>query len=203
VQVQQSRSEAKEQTRRRLIEAAAEVIAERGFHGASLMEIADRADVTTGAIYSNFRSKEGLFLAVLDSIAIGFDHVPSGSEGEPVAERLKSLARWLAAQAVALENRRLLQLQVEFAQLALRDPTVMRILTGRVREERGKLGALLASREAAPPPRRTPPPQQLGELILGMLQGLMQQRLVDPEHVPEDLFVWAVEAILFAAGPSE
>jgi hypothetical protein len=53
------------------------------------------------------------------------------------------------------------------------------------------------------PPRRTPPPEQLAELIVGALQGLAQQRLIDPEQVPEELFVWAVEAILSAAGPGE
>jgi AcrR family transcriptional regulator len=56
----------RELTRTALMDAAAEVFASRGFHGASLEEIAETAGFTRGAIYKNFASKEELFLAVLD-----------------------------------------------------------------------------------------------------------------------------------------
>ena len=39
----------------------------RGFHGASLDEIADEAGYTKGAVYSNFAGKDDLFLALLDA----------------------------------------------------------------------------------------------------------------------------------------
>ena len=39
-----------------LIDAAAEVFAERGYDGAGVAEIARRAGVTTGAIYSRYLS---------------------------------------------------------------------------------------------------------------------------------------------------
>lgn len=39
----------------------------RGFHGASLDEIAEEAGYTTGAVYSNFKGKDDLFLAVMDA----------------------------------------------------------------------------------------------------------------------------------------
>ena len=50
-------------TRDTLIEAAAAVFARRGFHGASLDEIAETAGFTRGAIYKNFADKEDLFFA--------------------------------------------------------------------------------------------------------------------------------------------
>ena len=46
---------------------AAEVFAARGFHGASLDEIAETAGSTRGAIYKNFANKEELFFAVRDN----------------------------------------------------------------------------------------------------------------------------------------
>jgi AcrR family transcriptional regulator len=55
------------QTRDHLLEAAAQVFGERGFHGASLDDIAAAAGFTKGAVYSNFKSKEDLFLALLES----------------------------------------------------------------------------------------------------------------------------------------
>jgi len=54
----------RQQTRDHLLAAAAQVFAERGFHGASLDEVAAVAGFTKGAVYSNFRNKEGLFLSL-------------------------------------------------------------------------------------------------------------------------------------------
>jgi AcrR family transcriptional regulator len=56
----------RELTRTALVTSAAELFAERGFHAASLDEIAERAGFTRGAIYSNFENKEELFFAVLE-----------------------------------------------------------------------------------------------------------------------------------------
>src|SRR5260370_19214238 len=62
----------RELTRRILLEAAAVVSSREGFHGASLDEVAAAAGVTKGAVYSNFKSKEDLFLALLeDRVAEG------------------------------------------------------------------------------------------------------------------------------------
>lgn len=54
----------RQQTRDVLLDAAAVVFAERGFEGASLEDIAERAGYSRGAIYKNFGGKEELFLAV-------------------------------------------------------------------------------------------------------------------------------------------
>ena len=51
----------------RLLDAAAEVFAERGYEGAGVAEIARRAGVTTGAIYSRFTGKADLLAAALDA----------------------------------------------------------------------------------------------------------------------------------------
>ncbi|MFF8819304.1 TetR/AcrR family transcriptional regulator [Leucobacter sp. NPDC015123] len=53
------------ETRSRLLDAAAEVFTEFGIQGASVERICARADFTRGAFYSNFSSKEELFLALL------------------------------------------------------------------------------------------------------------------------------------------
>ena len=57
----------RQQTRDYLLQAAAQVFAERGFHGASLDEVAAAAGFTKGAVYSNFKNKEDLFLALLEA----------------------------------------------------------------------------------------------------------------------------------------
>ena len=60
-----SRAEAQAETRRRLLEAAAQVIRERGFGAASVEAIAAAAGFTRGAFYSNFETKEQLFVELL------------------------------------------------------------------------------------------------------------------------------------------
>src|SRR5918996_3044348 len=53
-------------TRQHLLEAAAIVFARKGFHEATLDEVAATAGFSKGAVYSNFKSKDDLFLALLD-----------------------------------------------------------------------------------------------------------------------------------------
>ncbi|PZF84719.1 TetR/AcrR family transcriptional regulator [Jiangella anatolica] len=53
-------------TREQVLNSAETGFLERGFHGASVEWLASRAGYTTGAIYSSFRDKAGLFLAVLE-----------------------------------------------------------------------------------------------------------------------------------------
>jgi len=61
-----TRAERREQTRDDLIGAADRCFVEGGFHATSLDQIAAAAGYTKGAVYSNFASKEDLFLAVYE-----------------------------------------------------------------------------------------------------------------------------------------
>ncbi|MEU9115952.1 ScbR family autoregulator-binding transcription factor [Streptomyces sp. NPDC048483] len=54
-------------TREAILYAAAEVMDEYGFAGASISKIAERAGATTGAMYFHFKSKEDLALAVMNA----------------------------------------------------------------------------------------------------------------------------------------
>ncbi|RPF24790.1 ScbR family autoregulator-binding transcription factor [Streptomyces sp. TLI_185] len=54
-------------TRRAVIEAAAQVFAERGYAAATIAEILDRASVTKGALYFHFNSKEALARGVIEA----------------------------------------------------------------------------------------------------------------------------------------
>jgi AcrR family transcriptional regulator len=61
-----TRAEQQARTRRRVLDAATEVFAERGLAASTVSEIAERADFTRGAVYSNFRNKEDLALALIE-----------------------------------------------------------------------------------------------------------------------------------------
>src|ERR1700733_2897411 len=85
----------RERTRAALVEAALEVVASRGFAAASLDEIAAKAGMTKGAIYSNFSSKAELLLAAMS--AKGLTLSSSRPTELTVAEELDAMAGDLAA----------------------------------------------------------------------------------------------------------
>src|SRR5437899_2383732 len=55
------------ETRARLLDAAEEVFVRDGYESAQLDEIAARADRSKGAVYTHFKSKEDLFLALFEN----------------------------------------------------------------------------------------------------------------------------------------
>lgn len=61
-----ARGSEQDEIRAALIEAAAEVFAEEGYSGARVQSIAERAGLTTGAIYNRFSGKSELLLEALD-----------------------------------------------------------------------------------------------------------------------------------------
>lgn len=65
-----NRLEQKQQTRRRLIEAALKLSTESGFSTLSLREVAKAADLTPAAFYRHFTDMEDLGLALLDEVAL-------------------------------------------------------------------------------------------------------------------------------------
>ncbi|MTD53088.1 TetR/AcrR family transcriptional regulator [Amycolatopsis pithecellobii] len=62
-----TRAEQREETRRRLIEAAGRVFGRLGFEAAPIDVIAEEAGFSRGAFYSNFESKDELFIELVQS----------------------------------------------------------------------------------------------------------------------------------------
>ena len=67
--VRQARSEA---TRRKIITSAVELFNEIGYPATGLGDIIDRAEMTKGALYYHFDSKESLATAIIDVAGLGF-----------------------------------------------------------------------------------------------------------------------------------
>ncbi|GAA1637249.1 TetR/AcrR family transcriptional regulator [Microbacterium flavum] len=113
----------REQTRARLLDAAHEVFAEVGMDAASVEMICERAGFTRGAFYSNFESKNELFLALitqlagakLDEVAVRVRDLPTSAMTDP-----GSLVRQVVG--VSLGDRMEPQLFSELRTQALRDP---------------------------------------------------------------------------------
>src|ERR1700733_10622400 len=60
----QPKGDKRDRTRAALLEAARSLIREKGYEHATLEAIAERAGMTTGAIYGNFKNRDELFLSL-------------------------------------------------------------------------------------------------------------------------------------------
>ncbi|MCX7620292.1 MAG: TetR/AcrR family transcriptional regulator, partial [Acidimicrobiales bacterium] len=136
-----------DETARRLLAAAAEVFAERGYDGAGVAEIARRAGLTTGAIYSRFAGKAELLVEALRQCTPDeFDQLfaEHGFDGQA-----KAILRTVGSHLVTREADELQALLLEAFVAARRDPDVAALLREQFDERRARLAALLDAGKAA------------------------------------------------------
>lgn len=125
-----TQAERRAETQTRLLAAAREVFAERGYHAASLEAISERAGCSKGAVYHHFESKEGLLLALLDQqYARRLDQARQPADGPP-SHQLPF-------------DREFALLFLEFVCAAARQPKIRRRLARRLRALRAETTRLL------------------------------------------------------------
>ena len=116
---QERKAQERQARRRRIQEAARTVFSERGYAGASIELIARAAQLSVGAIYLYFRSKEDLYVSLIEDTLTVFDvEMAQVREQAEVSRRLREtwsiLVRWAEKDA---EGPRILRL---LAQPAIR-----------------------------------------------------------------------------------
>jgi AcrR family transcriptional regulator len=91
-------------TRERIREAGLTLFNERGYTGTTVRELADACDLTPGAIYNHYASKEALLFAIVDRVHDEADAVLSETlrtAGSAPAAQLEALAAAFTAFHVA------------------------------------------------------------------------------------------------------
>lgn len=191
---------APDETRRRLVEAAAAVFTERGFARASLEEISARAGFTRGAFHWHFESKEELLLAVMTdrmrSAIAGKDQVVR-AVGSPLG--FNKAQRTGSQRRSRDDRRRWALLTMEFWLLAARDTALGKSaaqLKEELREATARQVTELAGDAAAslPLPART-----IASGLMALDDGFALQELLDPSitsHVLWDLMDLLTSAVL-------
>jgi TetR/AcrR family transcriptional regulator, transcriptional repressor of aconitase len=192
-----SREESQKQTRARLLDSAQEIFARNGFAGASVDQIAEHAGYSKGAVYSNFESKEALFLELLKDhmsqelkeLRALLDH--SGSAQEILSalkERYSSMEKQVA----------LAMLSSEFQLQAGRHPEFAEPFAALYRDQRtaiAELVNLVAQKAGVPTPVNS---MEIATSLMGLTHGIALQRAADPGSVPAATAGRAIEIFLSA-----
>lgn len=193
----------RDEVRRRLLDAAAEVFAERGYEAARLDEIARAAGFTKGAVYSNFASKHALLSELIaryarTQLAVGEVEVRAQDRPDAVPE---DIAAVFARRIVEQDTRT--RLIIEIAQRAAHDSQVREVYVPVRRALRDELAAAVTTGAAQLGIELTVPPGQLGLTLQALRMGLALEHGTDPDEVDQDavaaVFASTLRAMLRSA----
>jgi AcrR family transcriptional regulator len=195
--VAQTQEQRRVETRRRLLEAARTVVAERGVTGATVEAMATAADRTSGAIYDHFDGKDGLIVALLDqwkdaATAATLDDL---AHAQSPTEKLGSVWANFAAPR-SEDGDQWVLLEHELWLYACRQSEAHDIAAGRYSEIRARLAQGLA--EGMLGDGSDPAPAEAeaaATLMIGLMIGLEMQRRLDPAAVPDRLAVLGLRAL--------
>jgi AcrR family transcriptional regulator len=183
-----TRKEKQAHTRSCLMHSAAKVFARRGLQQASIDEVAEDAGFTKGAFYANFKSKEELFLAMLD---------------ERFADRLKEIDRVLASEDAPEAQAR--QAGTDFSRYVSADPEWQRLffeftayaarneefreeLVTRYRALRHRIAETYGRRAEELGLSSPVPLEDVSLMTFAMANGVALEKLLEPEAVPDELY---------------
>jgi AcrR family transcriptional regulator len=166
-----TRRESQQLTRVKFIESAERVFARAGFDAASVEQLAAEANFSRGAFYSNFESKDDLFLALLDKKRIESQHALNAilREKEDANERFRAARDWYADQ---WQQRTWTILRTEFNLRALRQRSLKKRLSALWRQELDAYSNLVEQylSEAGLAPAESP--RTIAVSLLAAAQGL-------------------------------
>jgi len=185
-----TQEERRADTRQRLLDAAAELFAERGIDGSSVDAIAERAARTSGAIYDHFGGKEGVLFALLEgwvddvAVIIGAELATATTLDERVATLWRNVSdpptgdgRWIA-------------LEHELWSYAVRSEAAREHLSRRYQAAWSGVNDAVAGWDDATTSAG------VGPALIALLLGLEMMRRIDPDAVTDDLAIAALRGVV-------
>lgn len=163
-------SERGREVRERLLRAAAELIAERGWAAVSTRVVAERAGVAAGLVHYHFPSVRALLcdaaLGVMREATASLEPTLASTPADAVAVLASSLDRFTGTDPVSV-------LFVETYLAATRDPGLRDAVAGVLTEYRARLGTWLAA-------HGVPDPDATAAVLGAAMDGLVMHRALDP-----------------------
>jgi AcrR family transcriptional regulator len=192
------------ETRGRLLAAARVAIAEQGIEGASVDAIAERAERTSGSLYGQFGSKDGLIVALLDESkdVVARRMLADIEAATSLDERLVAL--WRNFSRPPAEARDWLHFEHEVWVWATRsgNDRARARLGERYRAEFATLAAALDAWAAEGLIELPAPSAGVAAVVVSTLIGLEMSCRLDPGAVEEGAVVAALRALVGAVVPT-
>jgi TetR/AcrR family transcriptional regulator, transcriptional repressor of aconitase len=190
-----SRAESRAHTRAQLLKSARQVFAKNGYAGTSVDLIAENAGYSKGAFYSNFDSKEAIFLVLLEQhkdaeIKALEALLASSLSIDGLLERVGTYYSQLECDL----NWGLLS--AEFQIQASRDPDVAKHVAKLYRSQRASLGRLIAQLFVKEHRKLPADANELAAIFIGLSVGLALQRISDESAIRKGLMGDAVLLVL-------
>jgi AcrR family transcriptional regulator len=171
-----------QQTAARLLDAAAEVCAERGFDGSTVAEIASRADLTATAIYNHYDSREDLLYA---AAVRGLEHITTVALESSAGPRAASA---IASAYLRPEMRQTRRLIAELHLASARDERLAELLATWHRTWTDTVVERLPSTDTAP--------SATAKVLFLLLLGLCHLDDLPAVRAPRDALAERVEALV-------
>jgi AcrR family transcriptional regulator len=191
----------RELTRAHLLAAAAQVFAERGYHGATLDEVARVAGFTKGAVYSNFKNKDDLFLALFKA---NYDREMAQlmatleASTVPAVDRLSDFVALIQDEARRSPNSALLHL--EFWMYASRNREARERLVALDEEAVLSSAALLRAQREEEGMEPLEDTVRVARVIEVLFRGIGLLRVMQPEVVDDEFLKVALEFVARGLG---
>jgi AcrR family transcriptional regulator len=168
-----------EETRARIVQAALKLFAANGYEATGVAEVCGAAEVSKGAFYHHFESKQAVFIELLQEWLLGLDKElgKAMTRSSSVPEGLMAMASEMRGVFAATDGR--LPLFLEFWQQARRDPEVWRELIAPYRRYRDYFAAIIQKGidEGSLPPQD---PHAAAHTLVALAVGIVVQDALDP-----------------------
>ena len=165
-------------TRANLLDSAVQQFAAKGYAATSVDDICRGADVSKGAFYHHFESKQTLFLDLMNSWLSSIDAALLDLEKATVPETLVAMTELLPGILSVARDQ--LPMYLEFWLQASRDPRVWQATVEPYRHFRDYFAGLIAEGTAEGTLQKVDP-QIAGQVVLSMAVGILLQGLVEPQ----------------------
>lgn len=173
---------------RRAIGAAADLFSRIGYRATTIEAISESAGFSRGAFYSNFATKDELFVALVESrieqnlreIALAFQ------QGDTAAEKIRAGGAYL--DSLVERDRQWCVLYMEFWSRAVRDPKLRRRFARQYEAWREVIAEMIEGRYRELGLDVDAPPRELASALIALFEGQVLQRLIDPRGIEPGFF---------------
>lgn len=172
-----------EETRARILEAAVKQFAVNGYNAASVDSICEQAGVSKGAFYHHFKTKQDVFLALLDGWLQTFDQAIEASKDRPVPETFQMMTEYFPYIFESASDN--LPMFLEFLQQASRDEKIWQASIAPYRRYHKHFASLI-KKGIAEGSFVEVNPDLAARLIVSAAMGLLLQSLLDPQGAKWD-----------------